>query len=332
MMWLLVRLSFMSAFSLLLACYPRSSMAPVEERKAQAPRNSAPALPAPIPSDSLPSSNEGNDPSRTSPQAPEAKPSQDSCPPGRATQDRADDTSQYQLHFIYATPADGLDRQLDTTGTLEASVNLWNDWLSARADGMKLRLDRCQNKIDISFARLSQSTADLNAKGPFLRDEINREIRKLGFTASHKIYLVFYEGQTLDLSCAQAANPSTRTDSTAVVYLQGTFSNPSIPPCNSHRLGQTQPSYLEFATLHEAFHLLNVNQSLSCSPNAPQGGGHVGDDPNDLMYAGSSPWTPSLVDFGRDDYFKHGKANCYDVAQSVFMDPLPNAAVTPPNW
>jgi hypothetical protein len=333
MMRLLLRLFCMIAISLLWACYPSfSPMTPTAEGKDPSARKPEAVYPEPLPSDSLPPSQTGKNPTEMIPQAPEVKPSQDSCAPGRATQDRVDDTNQYQLHFIYATPSDGMDRQLDTAGTLDTSINLWNDWFAARADGLKLRLDRCQNKIDITFARLGQSTADLNSKGAFLRDEINREIRRMGFTARNKIYLVFYEGQTVDLSCAQAANPSTRMDSTAVVYLQGTFSNPSIPPCNSHRLGQTQPSYLEFAALHEVFHLLNVNQSLSCSPNAPQGGGHVGDDPNDLMYAGSSPWTPALIDFGRDDYFKHGKANCYDVAQSVFLDPLPAAAVIPPSW
>jgi hypothetical protein len=60
--------------------------------------------------------------------------------------------------------------------------------------------------------------------------------------------------------------------------------------------------------------------------------GHVSDSPTDLMYAGDQPWQPSVLDFGKDDYFQHKNAGCLDLAKSAFLDPLPAGAEPPPGW
>jgi hypothetical protein len=40
------------------------------------------------------------------------------------------------------------------------------------------------------------------------------------------------------------------------------------------------------------------------------------------MYAGELPWYPSVLDIGRDDYFKHNNPGCLDLANSPYMTPM----------
>ena len=47
-----------------------------------------------------------------------------------------------------------------------------------------------------------------------------------------------------------------------------------------------------------------VHLTTGISLDAPNGTefGHVGDSPEDLMYSGDQVWTPSIVDYNKDDY------------------------------
>jgi hypothetical protein len=50
------------------------------------------------------------------------------------------------------------------------------------------------------------------------------------------------------------------------------------------------------------------------------------------MYAGDEPWQPEVLDISRDDYYASGQADCLDLSNSVFMEPLPANAAKPPLW
>ena len=91
------------------------------------------------------------------------------------------------------------------------------------------------------------------------------------------------------------------------------------------------PGRADFGAFHEALHSIGmVNECAEhFNPNAP---GHVNDDKTDVMYTGSEPWSPAELDVGRDDYFEHDIPNCPDLADSVFLDPLPADAQVPPGW
>jgi hypothetical protein len=39
-----------------------------------------------------------------------------------------------------------------------------------------------------------------------------------------------------------------------------------------------------------------------------------------------------LLDPGNDDYFQHSIPNCLDLANSAFLDPLPQNPETPSRW
>ena len=38
------------------------------------------------------------------------------------------------------------------------------------------------------------------------------------------------------------------------------------------------------------------------------------------MNAGDEAWRPSLLDPGRDDYWDHGRTDCFDLAPSPFVE------------
>jgi hypothetical protein len=79
---------------------------------------------------------------------------------------------------------------------------------------------------------------------------------------------------------------------------------------------------------HEIIHLLGL--PAPCGVNVDEGG-RVTDFPSDLMY-GIGHTSAVQVDGGHDDYYLHGIADCPDLADSAFLDPLPANAQLPVDW
>jgi hypothetical protein len=254
----------------------------------------------------------------------------DACGAGRSTGDRPDDSEGYQIRINYVIPADGVDEMLDTSGKLAASVTSFTSWFQAQTGGPRLRVDTCGGAPDIRFFRTTQTEAELTSKGLFLRDAIEAELKAAGLMHPEKIEAVFYGGDA-DSVCGGGAWPPALIGRVAAVYLKGTFADPNIPPCGSNPLGAslTQPGYLDFSMLHEIMHTIGVVPT--CAPHQVKSG-HVSDSPNDLMYAGDLPWLPTTLDLNHDDYFQANLAGCPDLSRSVFLDPLPDGAQTPPGW
>jgi hypothetical protein len=246
----------------------------------------------------------------------------------RTTQDMPDDLTGYQVHIIYVLPSDGTDRQLDTNGTLEASVAAFRNWLTAQTGGTTLRLDTYQGVLDITFVQLSRTDAQIRAAGAFVRDLLEAELVVLGYTNPSKIYAVYYDGGS-NTACGGGAWPPELAGNVAAMYLHGT--PPGAPRCDSNAFATdpSSPGYLEFAMVHEIMHTQGFVSR--CAPHFTAEG-HVSDDPRDLMYAGPLAWQPSILDVGRDDYFQHGIQGCLDLALSAFMTPSAAEAVAPPGW
>ena len=243
----------------------------------------------------------------------------------RSTKDRADSRAQKgrpQVHVIYAVPKDGEDRALDTNGTIGRSVEAIRRWFREQSEGRDLRFDSMGSNLDISFARLPSTDAEISARGAFVRDELlEKLLRAKGFNKPGKIYLVFYDGHST-YACGGGAWPPVLKGSYAALYLRGEV--PGYTPCeeNPFAADEDSPGYWEFALIHELFHTLGA--VASCAPNFVLSG-HVGDDNHDLMYAGSLPWFPSVLDFNRNDYFDHPNGGCLDLKDSPFL--LPPSAV-----
>ncbi len=246
----------------------------------------------------------------------------------RSLVDRPDEVHGYQVHVIYATPADGPDRGLDTSGSVDTAMHAINTWLAERADGSTLRIDRFKGATDVSFARLPHNDADYIAFGDFVRDHVQTDLNAMGFNDVNKLYAVFWEGGS-STACGGSAYPPTLIGNVAAMYLHGT--PPGATPCSDHPFGESPstPGYLEISMLHEIIHTLGF--VASCAPHQHHGG-HTSEAPNDLMYQGPEPWVPDTLDIGHDDYYGNGGSGCLDLANSAFLEPLPAAAQAPPGW
>jgi hypothetical protein len=243
----------------------------------------------------------------------------------RDTADRPDDHPKAdQVHVMYVVPSDGGDRGLDENGTLAGSVASWQAWLRGQTGGRGLVLDTAGGELDVTFVQLAASGEEVAGHGVFVRDELERQIRALGFDAPNKIYAVYYDGPVRADACGGGAWPPTLPGSVAAMYLRGELP-PQYAQCDTNPFaGATDPpGYMEYAMLHEVLHTMGFVPE--CAPHHTRRG-HSSDSPTDLMYAGDEPWTPEVLDVGRDDYFATGRSDCLDLATSGFLEGNPSRA------
>jgi hypothetical protein len=255
------------------------------------------------------------------------------APLSRAMEDRDDDVSGHQVHILYVLPNDGNDRKLDTNGAIVRSVAAMQFWFAQQTAGRRMRLDTRDGALDITFVKLARSGADLRGHRLRIRDEIEWELRSLGFTKANKLYAVFYDGDAVE--CGGGPAPPDLPGNVGALYLLGTPAGAT--PCGENALAKSvvQPDYWEFSLIHEILHVLGLVARCAphhTPPTEHTAEGHVSDSPQDLMYAGKANWRPSILDVGRNDYFEHGNPDCADLARSIFLDPLPAGAVPPPKW
>jgi hypothetical protein len=234
----------------------------------------------------------------------------------RSLADRADDISGPQVHVFYVVPSDGTDRGLDGNGTIAASVANWEGWLRGQTGGHGLRLDTFGGAPDITFLRLAETNADVEARGAFVRDAIERELVADGLTKPQKIYAVYYDG-TSTYACGGGAWPPSLPGIVGAVYMPATFWNTSGIPCYDPSRSLAGPQLMDLAILHELMHTLGFVPT--CAPHHTRAG-HVSDSPSDLMYAGDGRWEPSVLDVGHDDYYGAHIAGCQDLADSPYLE------------
>lgn len=267
----------------------------------------------------------------------------------RFTNDNPDDSSAYQVKAMYVLPSDMPDEQLDKNGMIATSLAAADSWFKDQSGGQKVQFDTYNGTLDIGFVRLSETDAGmlqrardlgkrLNPSQPdesrhelYLREIIQEELHSLGFNDDGTIYLVYYGGSNSQ-ACGGASYPPGGPHGNVVgLYLKG--APLGFTPCanNQFAANVNETKYWEFSGLHEVFHSLGIVPA--CAPNSiPGNNSHVGDSPEDLMYAGNQPWTPGLLDVGNDDYFGHSNPNCTDLKDSVFLRPAESGAKPPEGW
>jgi hypothetical protein len=237
----------------------------------------------------------------------------------RATADRADEITGPQVHAMYVLPSDGDDRELDTDGTIAASVANFQTWLEGETGGRGLRLDTYQGELDVTFFVLDETDAQMAARGVFMRDALEAKLHARGFDAPGKIYAVYYDGSNT-AACGGGAWPPTLPGDVGALYLRATYGGGLNCYDPSASLAGLQ--IMDFAMLHELVHTLGFVPT--CAPHHTRSG-HVSDDTDDLMWAGDGFWTPSTLDVGRDDYYDSGVAGCADLAQNPYLQGPPTA-------
>lgn len=227
----------------------------------------------------------------------------------RFTQDQPDDFSGPQIHIVYAIASDGEDQHLDTAGQIRYAVEAAQDFLAAKIR-RGLRVDTYNGTPDITFVRISDFTerdlAITRDQIPGLQAGIHREIRGL---RANKLYAVFYtSSESMGSKGRAGAN-------IAGTYIRNNFVS------DWALFGYWQPAA---TMIHEVFHLMGAVPN--CAPNLDRNGAHVNSSESgwrDLMSPGGAVSANSMdeieIDFGRDDYYGHGRPDCLDIARSPYF-------------
>ena len=86
----------------------------------------------------------------------------------------------------------------------------------------------------------------------------------------------------------------------------------------SPEIGSTWPYGGSRTIAHELTHLLGAVPE--CAPNhIPSNGAHVDDDISDIIFHKGTDWENIVLDFGNDDYYLHGRADCYDIDRNPLL-------------
>lgn len=248
-----------------------------------------------------------------------------------ATFDRPDDVEGYQVHFIYALPSDGVDALLDVSGEIEMSATAMNNWLYSQA-GARLRYDTYEGALDITFVRLPYTAEQVSNAHGRVTDLLEYWIKISGLAQDNKLYIVHYDGffVTPEGYCGLAPLPPGGLGQSAVLLLRGYNPTRDLGCPRNFTRSADYTGFFEVTILHEVLHVMGL--VANCAPNVQ--GGHVFDSTQDLMYyAYDGSYSPlyTNLDYGNNDYFNHGQ-DCPDLANSIFLEPLPAEAELPPRW
>lgn len=271
------------------------------------------------------------------------------CPSTRSLTDRPDDSQLLQVRALYVLPSDLADEALDTSGRICTSMRVLSSKLEALA-GRRLRLDTQNGVLDIGFARLGRTDAELHGTVPdfdverghaYVRERIERSLADAGVLKPGKLYAVYYGG-TSRWACGGASYPPTLPGQVVAMYLKARLAGAVACEASPWGTSLTQAHYFDWAMLHDLLHGLGVVPSSGRNHHSF---GHVFDSSSadaqrDLMYQPRSAQDPFwatddarglLLDVGRDDYFAHD-GGWLDLARSAFLEPLPPGARPPPGW
>ena len=235
---------------------------------------------------------------------------------------------QYSVRAMYVVPKDVADRGRVQNGQIARSIEAIDTWLKAQTGGESFRIDRnAAGDPSVDFFRMTKTDAEVTSAHVYVRDKIEEDLLAAGKIDGHKIYAVYYEGNS-DSACGASAWPPELVGHVAAEYLDG--NPPNSPACNTNEPGTsaTVPQYTDFGMLHEIMHAIGLVST--CAPHHTADRSHVSDSPTDLMYAGDQPWYPSRLDVGNDDYFGGSThRTCFDLQDSAFFG---HGTHPPPGW
>ncbi len=255
----------------------------------------------------------------------------------RSIYDRTDDyAGKYQVHVVYALFDGDKDLSRDTDGSIARSVQLANDWFTQQTGGSSLRFDTYQGELDITFVQFDVTAREALEKygadydlnhveynlviEDYYMDYLIEQLTEQDFYQKGKYY-IFYLEENHPNYCGYSLHSNFPG-----VFFLGTRD------CGYGRLGVDAYAWnTEFVMLHEALH--GIGFAADCAPhNKKDNPSHVYDSSIDLMFAYANAGQQVFLDVGHDDYFKHSIDGCPDLANSVFLEPLPDNPEVPADW
>lgn len=201
---------------------------------------------------------------------------------------------------VYALAAD----QTAAAGMVAAiqhELGVVSDWFASQTSGVRPRFVRSGPSISVVAVQLTKTRAQLESAGS-THDMLESELKAAGVPGANRVAVVY-----LDISgpaCGMTGGHVGLYMATCTIYPES---------------GSTWPYNATYLAAHEMTHALGAVSS--CAPHHG-GGGHVTDDPRDVLYYGASPrdWNNLILDPGHDDYYALASAVCTDIADSHLWD------------
>ena len=208
------------------------------------------------------------------------------------------------IQAVYAVPSD----VAPVVGRLAAgseSISVVQDWFAGQTDGKYPVFNETGGTVDVDLLVLSKTRAQIQALS---RNELS----------------------ILLLEESAASVPSTQ-GSEIFVYLEAPQGNGGVcgysgslvviimDNCETYPSASARFPYGDtYLVAHELTHLLGAVPS--CAPNSVPGG-HLDGDNRDILFQGSGgrDWSNLMLDPGHDDYYEHGREDCYDIADSPIL-------------
>ena len=211
--------------------------------------------------------------------------------------------SQPQIVAVYAVP-DGVAVQDPRRQGISDAIEAAQAWFRSQTGGRHPVFARDGDGIDVRTVRLGP--APPNETWVEAQTRILREVRSALGLRGWESPAVWLEGRIDRSACAWAGD------------------HVMVPIWNCGRnvpeVGASWPDGGSRLIAHELAHLLGA--APLCAPNVHDDFAHVIDDPRDIIYRG--PGSPPasgdyVLDVGRDDYFGHGRDDCFDISGNPLL-------------
>lgn len=225
----------------------------------------------------------------------------------RSSYDRPDDITGPQVHVVYAVKNGTPDRQFDTNGLIERSIEHMDRWLFEQSGGTGIRFDTYNGRLDVTYFPIPvgiTSPAGRTCAGPPCPSETDllNQYKATGKFVEGKQYLFFYDGGITYTGGPGLCGGSVKGAASFVNLDHAIGRTCSFIPWFGSKTSDWSVGLL---MLHEMFHGLGA---VCDSPT-----GHS-PDPTDLMYAGA--YNGSRLDPGRDQYWGNTNGRCPDLSKS----------------
>ncbi len=206
-----------------------------------------------------------------------------------------------EFQAVYVVPSDAAP----VTGRADAiahEVGIVQAWYDGQTGGVHPVFARVGASVSVPTVVIPLGTSalgDATAAEPKLIEAVQAAVPG---AAGRKLYIVF-EGAIAQAACGW-------TSSIVLIAMK----NCNIYPASTSRF----PFSMTYLTAHELTHALGAVPS--CAPHFKLGG-HVSDDPRDVLYDGPLPrdFANLTLDPGRDDYFDHNRPGCADISDNGLL-------------
>jgi hypothetical protein len=206
------------------------------------------------------------------------------------------------VQAIYAVPADR-SPVAGREAAVAHTVSVMQTWYDGQTGGRHPSFTRTSGgAVSVITVQLTSTYAQL-AASTSPEPLIDAQVRaKVGSSIDGMALAVVLEGATSGSYCG-------RTGTQLLIPIENCDITPSAT--------SVWPYDMTYLMGHEIAHLLGA--VASCAPHAS--GGHVNDDPRDVLYNGSAArdWDHLMLDPGHDDYYAHSNGTCADIEDSPYL-------------